>query len=176
MTTTYRDLVVWQKSIDLVLDVYRSTDSFPKHELYGLTSQMRRAAVSIASNIAEGEGRRTDPEFVQFLGNARGSLMELETQIIIAGKLHFVESGADERLLERCAEVGRLINGLIASLKHAAREPTDDWRLVTDDYEHCSGLERQGRADQRRLAWHWRSDGKDVRRGRRKGILQLSEG
>jgi four helix bundle protein len=84
MGRSYRDLVVWQKSMQLVTDIYRITKAFPKEEIYGLTSQIRRAAVSIPSNIAEGQGRRTSSEFHQFLGHARGSIMELETQILIA--------------------------------------------------------------------------------------------
>jgi four helix bundle protein len=90
LAETYTDLKVWQKSMDLVVEVYRSTRTFPKHELYGLTSQMRRAAVSVPSNIAEAKGRYSTKELVQFLYNARGSLLELQTQIVIAHRLEYL--------------------------------------------------------------------------------------
>src|SRR5580704_883837 len=84
---SYRDLIVWQKSLELAEAVYTATKSFPKEEIYGLTSQMRRAAVSVASNIAEGHSRQTRGEFLQFLGMSRGSLAELQTQAILAARL-----------------------------------------------------------------------------------------
>jgi len=110
----YRDLLVWQKAIELVTDIYRMTRGFPKDELYGLTSQIRRAAVSIPSNIAEGQGRLTRGEFRQFLGQARGSYAELETQLIIARNLGYLSQPGN--LIEQLAEVGRLLNGLLSSL------------------------------------------------------------
>jgi four helix bundle protein len=113
---SYRDLVVWKKSMALVLDVYRLTQTFPKIETYGLTSQLRRAAVSVPSNIAEGQARLSTGEFKQFLGNARGSLVEVETQILIARDLGYLEQQASERILSAAAEVGRILNGLLASL------------------------------------------------------------
>lgn len=85
---TYRDLVIWKKGIDLVEEIYRLTNAFPKEELYGLTSQMRRASISIPSNIAEGSRRKDLPEYLQFLRIADGSSAELETQIVIAKKLY----------------------------------------------------------------------------------------
>jgi four helix bundle protein len=88
---TYRELIVWQKAINLVEAVYRATKHFPQTELYGLTRQIRRAAVSIPSNIAEGQGRNTTKDFLHFLAVANGSLMELETQIIIARRLNYIE-------------------------------------------------------------------------------------
>jgi len=91
---TYRDLVAWQKGIDLCELIYRASAAFPSHELYGLTSQIRRAAVSVPSNIAEGAGRITNGEFVQALGHARGSLLEIETQLTIA--LRFGYLGSNE--------------------------------------------------------------------------------
>ncbi len=100
----------------LVLDVYRCTQAFPKTETYGLTSQLRRAAVSIPSNIAEGQARLSTGEFKQFLGNARGSLMEVETQILLARDLGYLEHNASENLLGATAEVGRILNGLLVSL------------------------------------------------------------
>ena len=83
MADAYRDLIAWRKATALALEIYRATQNFPKDELYGLTSQMRRAAVSVASNIAEGKGRNSRKEFAQFLYRARGSLLELETQLFI---------------------------------------------------------------------------------------------
>lgn len=109
----YEDLTVWRKAMDLVLDIYRCTGSFPKSEMYGLSSQMRRAAVSVPSNIAEGKGRYSRKELLQFLFHARGSLLELRTQITIACELHFFDAVEGERLLAKTSEVGRLLNGLI---------------------------------------------------------------
>ncbi|PYX33896.1 MAG: four helix bundle protein, partial [Acidobacteria bacterium] len=84
MSHNYKDLIVWQKAKMLAGNIYRTTETFPRNEVYGLTSQLRRAAVSVASNIAEGQGRLTKGEFQQFLGHSRGSLLELETQLSIA--------------------------------------------------------------------------------------------
>jgi four helix bundle protein len=95
MAQDYRDLIVWQKAIDLTVFVYRLTRSFPKDEVYGLVPQMRRAAVSVASNIAEGRGRLNVGEFRQFLGVAQGSIYELQTQLLVAGKLGM---GSDDSL------------------------------------------------------------------------------
>jgi len=86
----YRQLVVWQKSVDLTIEVYRLTREFPREEIYGLTSQLRRATVSVASNIAEGYARRTTRELVQFVGIAEGSLAEVQTQLIIGGRLGYL--------------------------------------------------------------------------------------
>jgi four helix bundle protein len=88
---TYRELLVWQKAKALAVDVYRSTERFPRNETYGLTSQLRRAAISVPSNIAEGQGRLTAGEFSHFLGQARGSLLELETQLDIALDLKYLD-------------------------------------------------------------------------------------
>lgn len=113
---SYRDLVVWKKSMTLVLDVYRSTQAFPKPETYGLVAQLRRAAVSIPSHIAEGQARLSTAEFKQSLGHARGSLMEVETQILISQELGYLERDQSENLLSSSAEVGRILNGLLNSL------------------------------------------------------------
>ena len=113
----YRDLVVWQRSVDLVTDIYLKTRSFPNAERFGLTAQIRRAAVSIPSNIAEDQGRCTSGEFRQFLGHARGSLLEVETQICIAKTLGYLDEQCSGILFERVAEIGRILNGLINSLK-----------------------------------------------------------
>ena len=112
----YRQLVAWQKSIDLAEKIYIQTSSYPKEERYSLTSQMRRAAVSIPSNIAEGQGRRsTDEEFVRFLLMALGSLCELETQLELSVRLKFISSDRAGELRPAVDEVGRLLNGLIRS-------------------------------------------------------------
>ena len=112
----YRDLIVWKKSIELVSKLYSSTRAFPKEEIYGLTSQIRRAGVSIPANIAEGQGRNSLGEFRQFLGIAQGSLAELETLLIISGNLLYLKSQKKEELLESCEEIGRLLAGLKKSL------------------------------------------------------------
>lgn len=113
---TYKDLLAWQKAVDLVTEVYRSTESFPKSESYGITCQLRRAAVSIPANIAEGQGRLTPGEFRQFLGYAPGSLLELETLVIVAGNLKFQDDDNVKSLCAHRAEVGKVINGLLNSL------------------------------------------------------------
>ena len=113
MVETYRDLRVWRRAMDLVVDVYRCTTSFPKTEVYGLTSQMRRSAVSVPSNIAEGKGRFSRKELVQFLFRARGSLLELETQITIGQELGYLELEDGKRLTNLASEVGRMLNGMV---------------------------------------------------------------
>jgi four helix bundle protein len=116
MGRSYKDLVVWQKSMDLVTAIYSATAGFPKEEQFGLTSQVRRAAVSIPSNIAEGQGRLSEKEFRYLLGQSRGSLMEVKTQLQIAQNLGYLESAKTNVLLKACAEVGRILNGLLASI------------------------------------------------------------
>jgi len=110
---SYRNLIVWQKAKSLALTVYRCTRRFPKDEIYGLSSQMRRAAVSVPSNIAEGKGRYSHKDFVHFLYQARGSLLELETQLSIARDLEYIEDPEFEILESETEEVGRILNGLI---------------------------------------------------------------
>jgi four helix bundle protein len=123
MAGSYRDLIAWQKAIALAHFIYELTDSFPKREMFGLTSQLRRAAVSVPSNIAEGNGRITRGEWQQFLGHARGSLLEIETELIIAHRAHFMSDVQLDLVLERCSEVGRIINGLLrASSERGARK------------------------------------------------------
>src|SRR5207247_478119 len=114
---SYQDLVVWQRAMDLVVAVYRISSAFPGEERFGLTSQMRRAAVAVPSNIAEGQGRHTTGEFLQFLGHARGSLMEVETQLMIAGRLEFILPEQSKDLSDLTSEVGRLLNALCRSLR-----------------------------------------------------------
>jgi four helix bundle protein len=116
MGMSYRDLVAWQKAMTLVTDNYRATSKFPRDEQFGLTSQVRRCSVSIPSNIAEGQGRLSEKEFRYFLGQARGSLIELETQFQIAYNLGYLEASEANALLQSCGEVGRILNGPITSI------------------------------------------------------------
>jgi four helix bundle protein len=113
---SYTELIVWQKAMVLVAAVYSATN-FPKEEIYGLTSQVRRAAVSIPSNIAEGQGRLSRGESRHFLGNARGSLFEVQTQIHLAQTLKYIDSKTAATIVESADEVGRILNGLLQSLE-----------------------------------------------------------
>ncbi len=119
---SYRELIAWQKSVDLVAEIYAITREFPRDEIYGLTSQLRRSAVSVPSNIAEGQGRATKGEFIQFLGHARGSLFELETQIVIAEKLGYLAPQIELQVASRITEVARILNGLLTSLGISSRK------------------------------------------------------
>lgn len=116
----YRDLIAWQKAMDLVEAVYDLTRSFPAEERYALTSQLRRAAVSVPSNIAEGEGRFSKRDFARFLSVALGSLREAETQIEIAVRLKYCSADSTTRAAQLADEVGRLIRGLAKSLSRDA--------------------------------------------------------
>ena len=113
MSESYRDLIAWQRAKSLALDVYLFTRKFPKDEIYGLSSQMRRAAVSVPSNIAEGKGRYSQKEFLLFLYRARGSLLELETQLSIAHDLEYLDSITFKRTQAKTEELGRILNGLV---------------------------------------------------------------
>ncbi len=113
----YQDLVVWQKAMDVVVLVYELTAKFPKDEIFGLVSQMRRAAVSIASNIAEGQGRRTQNEFNHFLGIANGSKAELETQLQLCERIKYVVREDIELVLNLLDDIGRMIYGLQGKLR-----------------------------------------------------------
>lgn len=112
---SHKDLDVWKKSIDLVTEIYKATRGFPREEIYGLTNQMRRCVVSIPSNIAEGAGRNSRKEFVQFLYIALGSVSELETQILIAQNLDYLQ--APHEFLNNIEAIKKMLNGLIHSLK-----------------------------------------------------------
>lgn len=116
-TQSHRDLKVWQIALDLTESLYRLSSDWPKHEQYGLVSQIRRAAVSIAANIAEGAGRRTTGEFIQFVGIARGSLAEVETLLLVARRLGYIEDAICKALLQDIYELGRMTTGLIQSLE-----------------------------------------------------------
>ena len=113
----YRDLIVWQKSMKLARVAYQLSNGLPSKEAFGLVSQLRRAAVSVPSNIAEGHGRLTDLQFRHFPGNARGSLYELQTQIEVARDLGFLDAKRVTEFMEQASEVARLINGLITSMR-----------------------------------------------------------
>lgn len=121
MADSYRDLIVWRKATEVALEIYRATQDFPRAEVYGLTSQLRRASVSIASNIAEGKGRYSRKEFVQFFYRARGSMLEIETQLYIAHELQYLEPKRYQRLQTDAVELGRILNGLIKSVENQAR-------------------------------------------------------
>ena len=117
MSASFKDLRVWQEAMGLAVAIYKGTESFPKQEVYGLTNQMRRAAVSVASNIAEGKGHRSDKEFCNFLFHARGSALELQTQLMIARELGYLSEQDAAVLLDRADGVARGLNALINSLR-----------------------------------------------------------
>lgn len=121
---THKDLIVWQKSVDLVLDIYKITETFPKEERYGLTSQLRRATVSIPSNIAEGKYRGSRKDFAHFLRIALGSSAEIETQILVANKLGWLKEKDFVRISTLLSEVGKMLNGLCQKLVAGNRQLT----------------------------------------------------
>jgi four helix bundle protein len=127
---SYRDLVAWQKAMALLVSVYAQTEQFPKHELYGLSQQLRRAVVSVPSNIAEGSSRRSTQEFLRYLNIASGSLAEVETQISAARMLDYVSLEQEKNLLTQSDEVSRIIQGLYNALQ------TKITRLSTLDSNH----------------------------------------
>ena len=118
VASTHRDLLAWQEAMKLVAEVYKETAAFPREEMYGLTSQIRRAAVSIPSNIAEGSARNTTRELVQFLGVASGSLAELETQLELGKMLQFLPDNTE--IIRQVHRVGRLLIALRSTLKDKA--------------------------------------------------------
>ena len=113
---SYQELIVWHKAMDLVEEVYLVSGSFPREELYGLTSQLRRAAVSVPSNVAQGQARQTTADFLRHLSIAYGSLLELQTQMLTAIRLAYLSKERCSDVLSKSAEVGRVMNGLISSL------------------------------------------------------------
>jgi four helix bundle protein len=115
---THKDLIAWQKSIDFVTEIYETTKTFPKDEIYGLVNQLRRAAVSVPSNIAEGAARSSKKEFCQFLYFSLGSTAELETQIIISKNLQYLQDDTADKIQSRLTEIRKIIIGLITSLKN----------------------------------------------------------
>jgi four helix bundle protein len=116
ITRSYRDLLVWRKAMDFVEAIYAMSRAWPKEETYGLTGQIRRAAVSVPSNIAEGQGRISTKEFIHHLSIARGSLLEVETQLLLAERLGYLEDATCTDLLQSSAEVSRLLSGLTSSM------------------------------------------------------------
>ncbi len=114
--TSYRDLDVWQKAMNVVVECYQITETFPKSEIYGLSSQLQRAAVSIPANIAEGRERQYKKEFIQHISIAYASLAELETHIQIAERLNYLDKNTTEQILEKTSEVARMLNDLRKSL------------------------------------------------------------
>jgi four helix bundle protein len=129
--SSYKDLIAWKKGMELVAMIYDATDGFPPHEQFGLVSQLRRAAVSVPSNIAEGRARYSNRDFVRFLRHSRGSLAEIETQILIAQQRRYLPDGTTTQLSQRLDELGRILSGLINSLKE--REPSNESELRTRD-------------------------------------------
>ena len=113
MSGSFRDIKAWQKAIELMVEIYSSTRSFPREEVYGLANQLRRAAASVPSNIAEGKGRASKKELAYFLSNARGSLRELETQIIISARLHYIAPAVEQEFLNTVDDISRMLAGLI---------------------------------------------------------------
>ena len=133
---THKDLDVWKKSMDFVTKLYKTTISFPKEEIYGLTNQMRRAAVSIPSNIAEGAARKSNKEFIQFLYIALGSNVELETQLIISKNLKFINDELFIELEKEIDEIGRMLFGLIKYRRSREQElETRDMEQETRNQE-----------------------------------------
>jgi len=122
---SYKDLEVWQKAVDLVTSVYVVTKQFPKEELYTLTSQIRRAAISIPSNIAEGRGKRSTRDFMRYLNIAYGSAAELETQLVIARNLDYISQKTVEPLFEKIARINRMINGMLSGLEKKLLESSN---------------------------------------------------
>lgn len=122
MGASFRELTVWQRAVELTLATYKLTATFPDAEKFGLTNQLRRAAVSVASNIAEGYGRSTKGEYVQFLGHARGSVCEIETQLVIAGALGFGSKDLLQKAEGLSGEVGRMLRTVMKSL-HTKGKP-----------------------------------------------------
>ncbi|HVN17420.1 MAG TPA: four helix bundle protein [Dongiaceae bacterium] len=127
----YKDLIAWQKAMELVTMIYDATEKFPSHELFGLVSQLRRAAVSVPSNIAEGRAHYSNRDFVRFLRHARGSLAEIETQVLIAQQRRYLDPATTAKLTDKIDELGRILSGLINSLSNV--EPTRNSGLGTQD-------------------------------------------
>ena len=123
MLKNFKELKVWQKSYDLCLKLYKATRRFPKEEVYGLTSQIRRSAVSVPSNIAEGYGRKTTPDYLKSLYIAYGSSCELETQLLLSNDLDYIKDGEIKELKEEMGEVERMLKALIESLENKHSNP-----------------------------------------------------
>jgi four helix bundle protein len=131
VSVSYKDLVAWQQAMELVEWIYQASATWPRSELYGLVSQVRRAAVSVVSNIAEGQGRSSSGEFLQFLGNAKGSLLETETQILLAQRLKYLNDEEAQKILDKIDRVSRLLFGLMQSLKESEKPQTKNHKPQT---------------------------------------------
>jgi len=114
---SYQDLSVWQKAMDLVVTIYKATSAFPKTETYGLANQLRRAAISVASNIAEGSAKRSTREFIRFINIASGSVAEMQTQTILSQRLDYFDAVTYARVIQSVDEIGRMLHGLQESLR-----------------------------------------------------------
>lgn len=125
----FKDLLVWQKAMDLIEEVYRLTQTFPKQETYGLSTQIQRAAVSIAANIAEGNGRDSTKEYVHHLAFSLGSLAEVETYLVVAARLGYAKQQITSALESKCDEIGRMLRGLQKALRKKLQSPDDDPRV-----------------------------------------------
>lgn len=121
MAQPYQELMVWQRAMEMTVQVYELTAAFPREEVYGLTSQLRRAAVSVASNIAEGRGRISQGEFRQFLGTAQGSNFEVQTQLEVSRRLRFGSEALLDNAMNLSIEVGKMLSSLMASLQLKAK-------------------------------------------------------
>lgn len=141
MGGSYRDLRVWQKSVELSVNVYRFTKNFPREELYGLTSQLRRAGVSVASNIAEGQGRVSRREFHRFVGIARGSVLEMQTQLEIAGKLGFGVDAKRELVEAQAEDLSKMLWGLMQKLNNSSKTLISDEPLAVN--REASAVKRE---------------------------------
>ena len=119
---THKDLKVWQQSKDFVSEIFRLTATFPKEEMYSLTAQIKRSAISIPSNIAEGSARESNKEYIRFLYIALGSLAELDTQLLIANDLEFIKSDEYQKLSIKLNEIGKMLSGLISFRKNKIRD------------------------------------------------------
>jgi four helix bundle protein len=124
MGESFRDLTVWQRSVELALQIYKLTAKLPDSENFGLTNQMRRASVSVASNMAEGYGRSNRGEYLQFLGHARGSIFEVETQFVIAKALEFGPKQTMQVAEELCSEVGKMLGAMVKTLRTKSLVPS----------------------------------------------------
>ncbi len=120
--SSYKQLAVWQKAIEMVTDIYSITQTYPKEEIYALTNQVRRAATSVPANIAEGWGRNMTGEYIQFLRIARGSLLELETHLIVSSNLKYINNQTLELLLQKILEINKMLNAMI--IKTASNQRT----------------------------------------------------
>ncbi|ARN80335.1 four helix bundle protein [Methylocystis bryophila] len=128
---SYRDLRVWKEAMDLAVECYRLTKSFPKEETFGLTSQIRRAACSVPANIAEGYGRESPGHYVNFLRNAQGSLKELETHMVLSIRVGLMREGDSELFTAKSEAIGKMLRALIRSIQKTVK-PTADCRLPVD--------------------------------------------